>query len=346
MIRVPHKYENSLKGFNFIDLFAGLGGFRLALQSFGAKCIYSDEWDKNVAKIYKENFHNMPHGDITKIPVKGIPNHDILCAGFPCQAFSISGKELGFQDTRGTLFFNIAKIVKVKHPKIVFMENVRNLVHHDHGKTFKVIRNTMIELGYTFNYKVINASHYGIPQNRERVYMVCFRKNLQINNFHFPLPLKSHPHVKDILINERYVPKNCYKQRSDINIYKEDNTYGNRPIRVGTVGKGGQGNRIYSIKGTGITLSAYGGGLFSKTGGYLVNGKTRKLAPRECARMMGFPDDYIISKNNNSAYKQFGNSVVVNVLQYICEQIVNSIYGYKNVDYLHTKSPSKQLSLF
>lgn len=320
--------KQTLKNYTFIDLFAGLGGFRLALESLGAKCVYSSEWDKFAQEVYCENFGEIPDGDITKVDENQIPKHDILCAGFPCQAFSISGKQRGFEDSRGTLFFDVARIVKAKKPKVVFMENVKNFATHDKGKTLSVVKSTMTELGYTFNYKVLNATDYGIPQKRERIYMVCFRNDLNINEFFFPKTLSLQKHVEDFLLNDEKLISSLYVYRPDIYYNnKIDNKKSNRPIRLGIVNKGGQGERIYSTKGIAVTLSANGGGIFAKTGGYLVNGIPRKLHPRECARLMGFPDSYKMSKNKNQAYKQFGNSVVVDVLQYIAIEIGKKLEG-------------------
>lgn len=162
--------DKKLSGFTFIDLFAGIGGFRIALSSFGAECVFSSEWDSWAQKVYFDNFGDKPHGDITQINEKSIPDHDILCAGFPCQAFSISGKQRGFEDSRGTLFFDVARIVKEKKPKVVFMENVKNFAVHDGGNTLRVVRNTMLELGYTFAAKVVSATDFNVPQKRERIY--------------------------------------------------------------------------------------------------------------------------------------------------------------------------------
>lgn len=319
MIEIKKK---SLSEFTFIDLFAGLGGFRIALESLGAKCIYSSEWDKHVSQVYTENFGDVPDGDITKVDENNIPEHDILCAGFPCQAFSISGKQLGFEDSRGTLFFDVARIVKAKKPKVVFMENVKNFASHDSGKTLLVVKSIIEELGYKFYQKVLNAMDYGIPQKRERIYMVCFRNDLDIKKFNFPKSFSLQKHVEDFLFRDESLVEHLYIQRSDTYFNgAEDDKYSTKPIRLGIVNKGGQGERIYSTKGIAITLSANGGGIFAKTGGYLVNGKTRKLHPRECARLMGFPEDYKISKSPNQAYKQFGNSVVVDVLQLIAQEI-------------------------
>lgn len=314
--------ERSLSGMTFIDLFAGLGGFRIALESLGARCVYSNEWDEPVQKVYADNFGDTPEGDITKVDEKTIPDHDILCAGFPCQAFSISGKQRGFEDSRGTLFFDVARIVKEKKPKIVFMENVKNFATHDEGRTLAVVKATMEELGYIFYQKVLNAVDYGVPQKRERIYMVCFKNDLNFGEFKYPKSFKLTKHVEDYLLDDESLLDGLYVDRPDtyFNDTKDDK-YSNKSIRLGTVNKGGQGERIYSTKGIAITLSAYGGGVFAKTGGYLVNGKTRKLHPRECARIMGYPDSYKICESNNQAYKQFGNSVVIDVLQYIGQEI-------------------------
>jgi len=323
MINIENKV---LSGFTFIDLFAGLGGFRIALESLGAKCLYSNEWDKTVKEVYFENFGDMPEDDITLVDEKTIPNHDILCAGFPCQAFSISGKQKGFEDSRGTLFFDVARIVKEKKPKIVFMENVKNFATHDNGHTLEVVKSTMENLGYHFYQKVLNALDFGIPQKRERIYIVCFRNDLRIKDFSYPIPFKLTKYVENFLLDDDKLVENLYIERPDTHFNDiEDNIYCNKSIRLGIVNKGGQGERIYSTKGIAITLSANGGGVFSKTGGYLVKGRTRKLHPRECARLMGYPDSYKICKSKNQAYKQFGNSVVIDILQLIGQEIGNTI---------------------
>ena len=169
MIDVKNK---NLTGLKFIDLFAGLGGFRLAPESFGAECVYSNEWDKYAQEVYQMNFGDNPEGDITLVDENSVPDHDILCAVFPCQTFSISGKQKSFEDSRGTLFFDVARIVKAKNPKVVFTENVKNFASHDNGNTLKVVRNTMVDLGYDFYSDVLNSLDFGIPQKRERIYMV------------------------------------------------------------------------------------------------------------------------------------------------------------------------------
>jgi DNA (cytosine-5)-methyltransferase 1 len=329
MIEVKEKY---LKGFSFIDLFAGIGGFHYALSSYGAECLYVSEWDKPAQETYYANHGIMPSGDITKIAAAEIPHHDILCGGFPCQAFSISGKRLGFEDTRGTLFFDIARIVKYHRPKVVFMENVKNLVLHDKGRTFKVVESTMEELGYTMFSKVLNSGQFGVPQHRERIYMVCFRKDiLRGKAFEFPNH-RIASSLNDVLESN---PKDAkIIDRPDIQIYRRvtsnqislfDGNLPNRPLQIGIVNKGGQGERIYDPIGHAITLSAYGGGAGAKTGLYLINCVIRKLSPRECARLQGFSDSFIIHPNLQQAYKQFGNSVTINVLQYIVGEISKTL---------------------
>ncbi len=319
MIEIEKPY---FEGWTFIDLFAGLGGFRVALESLGARCVYSNDWDIPVQEVYRDNFGDTPQGDITKVNEKEIPDHDILCAGFPCQAFSISGKQRGFEDSRGTLFFDVARIVREKKPKVVFMENVKNFATHDSGRTLQVVKATIEELGYVFRHKVMNAVDYNIPQKRERVYMVCIRKDIDTKTFDFPEEVGLTRHVEDFLLEDKSLTEHLYVSRKDTYYNdKKDNVYSDKPIRLGIVNKGGQGERIYSTKGIAITFSAYGGGVFAKTGGYLIDGRPRRLHPRECARLMGYPDSYKISESANQAYKQLGNSVVIDVLQYIAIEI-------------------------
>ena len=306
------------------------------MESIGGECVFASDIDKHCQQTYYENNGILPVGDITKIDENSIPDHDILCAGFPCQAFSISGKQLGFNDSRGTLFFDVARIVRAKQPKVVFLENVKNFATHDNGKTLAVVKATMSELGNSFHASVLNAVDFGIPQKRERIYMVCFRNDIDDQYFSFPKPFKLEKHVEDFLLDDE-ITKDLIVNRDDI-IYNDtiDNKYSNKAIRLGIVNKGGQGERIYSTKGIAITFSAYGGGVFSKTGGYLVNGVPRKLHPRECARLMGFPDTFKITSSRTQAYKQFGNSVVVSVLKYISNQIINNFKGIKSVNSIYT----------
>lgn len=324
--------KNKQKTFSFIDLFAGIGGFRLALKDSGGACVFSSEWDKNSQETYLKNFGELPHGDITQIKEKEIPEHDVLCAGFPCQAFSISGKMLGFKDIRGTLFFDIARIAKHHKPDVLFLENVKNLVKHDEGKTFKAITNVLEEIGYNPFFKVLKSSNFGVPQARERIYIVAFRKDLNIKEFNFPESTGEIKIVKDILEKKEFVPQQCYISRPDIKVYGDEKKVidATRPLQIGTINSGGQGERIYSPYASGITLSAYGGGAASKTGAYMVDGKIRKLTARECARMQGFPEDFKIPENRNIAYKQFGDSVSVPVLRLIFAEIIKQYPDLKN----------------
>ncbi len=344
-----------LKNYRFIDLFAGIGGFHLALESMGASCVFASEWDKYAAATYEQNFHIRPAGDITQIDEKSIPKHDILCGGFPCQAFSISGKQKGFEDTRGTLFFDIARIVNFHKPKVLFLENVKNLAQHDEGKTLQTIIHSLQELGYVVFTKVLNSSNFGLPQNRERIYIVAFHRAIEANFFKFPTPPNPQVCLEDILEKEPTHVKII--ERDDIEIYKHYQSSGslfstiellNKPIQIGKVNKGGQGERIYHTLGHAITLSAYGGGIGSKTGLYLVNGKIRKLTPRECARVQGFPDEFVLNPSDSQSYKQFGNSVAVNVLQHILVEIskvlkINETNHKTEVVYVCTPTTSIQL---
>ncbi len=310
-----------MRGFKFIDLFAGIGGFRLALESQGGNCVFSSEWDSQAQITYQANFGETPEGDITKIKETDIPKHDILCGGFPCQAFSISGKQMGFKDIRGTLFFDIARIAKHHKPKVLFLENVKNLTKHYNGNTLKIILNTITELGYNVFWKVLSASYYGVPQARERIYIVAFRNDLGVKKFDFPSPKFKRIYIKDILESNDNT-KELIIERNDIKFWKRDESPQLKPIQIGTINKGGQGERIYSINGHAITLSAYGGGAAGKTGAYLVNDKVRKLSPRECARAQGYPDSFKIPVSKSQAYQQFGNSVAVPVVEAVANQII------------------------
>src|SRR3989338_6783336 len=305
----------------FIDLFAGIGGFRIALEKNGAKCVFTSEWDKEAQKTYFENFGEVPNGDITKIDEKDISKHDIICAGFPCQEFIISGKQQGFKDARGTLFFDIVRIAKYHQPKALFLENVKNLTKHHQGNTFKTILRILDEIGYDSYYQVLVASDYGVPQARERIYIVAFRKDLRIKNFHFPKPTRKKIYVRDILEDDDSAIEYIIN-RKDVKFWEKDQTPRLKPIQIGQINNGGQGERIYSVNGHAITLSAYGGGAAGKTGAYLVNGKIRKLSPRECARVQGYPEWFKIPVKKSQAYKQFGNSVAVPVVERVFQQIL------------------------
>lgn len=338
------------KKFTFIDLFAGIGGFRIALESFGLTSVYSNEWDKHAQITYRENFGDTPDSDITKVNEKMIPKHNVLCAGFPCQAFSISGKQQGFKDTRGALFFDIARIVKHHMPEVLFLENVKNFARHDNGRTLDVVVKTLDEMGYNVFHQVLNASFYGCPTARQRIYFVCFRKNLGIASFEFPSPTNEPVKLSDVLLPDGETKRYVINGRNDVRLIRKEaqsNLFGEyplKPIRVGVIGNGGQGERVYNPLGHAITLSAYGGGVASKTGAYLINGKVRKLAPRECARVMGFPDDFKIPVNDAQAYKQFGNSVAVPVLKKIFEQVSRRLNEKQSDDYYQHKKTRRVMA--
>jgi len=325
MITISEKYESKLNEISFIDLFCGIGGFRLALESFGANCLFSIDNNKQAVDTYDTNFNSDSYGDITLLDEKSIPKHDILCAGFPCQAFSISGKQKGFDDTRGTLFFDVIRIAKYHKPKLLFLENVGNLKNHDKGRTFKIIKETLRSIGYNVYYDILNSSKFGIPQSRSRIYIIAIRKDIDNHNFKFPQETNELIAIKDILLPndecEEFMLKKEYDL--DLNKVKKFNKVQNKPLRVGTVNKGGQGDRIYSENGHAITLSANGGGNGARTGLYYVDEKIRKLHPRETARLMGFPEEYILNPSVNQAHKQFGNSVIVDMIQYITQEIIN-----------------------
>ena len=306
----------------FIDLFCGIGGFRLALESLGAKCVFSCDTDRQARKTYQANFGEEPEGDITTIAADSIPDFNILCGGFPCQPFSIAGKQRGFKDTRGTLFFEIARIIKAKQPKVVFLENVANLARHDDGNTLKVILDTLKGLGYDVHYQVLNAAHYGVPQIRKRIYFVCFRKNLQVD-FSFPEPTFEDVAVEDYL--EENVDEKYYLDISSITFYKPDtNVRQLDTYRMGYIGSISQGRRVYGVKGCAPTFVVSARGPAGSTEAYYINGRVRRLTPYESKRIMGFPEDFVFPVREERIYQQLGNSVAVPVVRMIAEKIVET----------------------
>ena len=329
--------QGVLGGIKFIDLFAGIGGFHTAMESLGAQCVFASEWDKHASAVYKKNYGLAPAGDITKIEATDIPAHSMICGGFPCQAFSISGKRLGFADTRGTLFFDVARIAKEHKPAVLFLENVQNFAKHDHGRTLKTVRSVLEELGYVVFDQVLNAAEYGFATARKRIYIVAFRKDLGVDasHFSFPVPvgvsgaLKDHLQKGDQSACELKKPAKLDPLMDKKAIAEARKSRPTSPIRIGTVNKGAQGDRVYSPEGPAITLSAYGGGNASKTGAYLIGGKVRKLTPKECASVMGFPKTFKMDANPNQAYKQFGNSVVVGVIRLIGLAIAKALESAK-----------------
>lgn len=322
--------------FKFIDLFAGIGGFRLAMQDLGGKCVFSSEWDEQAKKTYFANFGEVPFGDITKEETKSfIPDgFDVLCAGFPCQAFSIAGKRGGFEDTRGTLFFDVAEIIKRKRPKAFFLENVKGLVNHDRGRTLSTILHVLREdLGYFVpDPKVLNAKDFGVPQNRERIFIVGFRQDLGIKDFSYPEPLDEVVSFEDVKENEPvsvkyYLSTQYLKTLEDHKKRHESkgNGFGFEIIpddgianAVVCGGMGRERNLVYDDRLEDFTPVTHIKGEVNRLG-------IRKMTPREWARLQGFPDDYVIPVADASAYKQFGNSVAVPAIKATAEKIIEKI---------------------
>lgn len=297
--------------YTFIDLFAGIGGIRIAFERVGFKCIFSSEIDTHAQKTYVANFGEIPHGDITKINEKDIPPFDLLTAGFPCQPFSDAGLARGFSDIRGTLFFDIIRIAAFHLPEVIFLENVRGLLSHDEGNTFNVMIDKLDEIGYRSFYKVLNAKHFGLPQNRARVYIVAFRDK-EID-FEFPDPSNSPAKVADILDNKVHRKYTISDKlwAGHLRRKKENIQYGK-----------GFGYRLFNEDSPYTsTLSAR----YFKDGSEILieqkNKNPRKLTPDEARRLQGFPDDFIIPVSDSQAYKQFGNSVAIPVVESIAKSI-------------------------
>ena len=321
---VPFPTPENYK-FKFIDLFAGIGGFRIALQNVGGKCVYTSEWDANAKITYRANFGEVPFGDITKDYTKNyIPKKfDVLCAGFPCQAFSIAGYRKGFHDTRGTLFFDLEKIIETRRPKVVFLENVKNLVSHDKGNTFKIILEILEQkLGYKVYTKILNsATHANVPQNRERIFIVAFdpKEVKNHSDFKFPDPITLTKTIHDILEKGK-LADNLY--------YKKDHQYYPELIKTMT-----SKNTIYQWRRVYVrenksnvcpTLTANMGSGGHNVPLVLDNYGIRKLTPRECFSFQGYPIEKYILPNiaNSKLYMQAGNSVTTTLIERIANQII------------------------
>lgn len=331
-LEVPFPVAKNTR-FKFIDLFAGIGGFRLALQNLGGECIFSSEWDKNAKDTYEANFGERPFGDITQESTKNfIPkNFDVLCAGFPCQAFSIAGKRGGFEDTRGTLFFDVAEIIKKHRPKAIFLENVKGLRNHDKGKTLATILNVLREdLAYFVpEPQIINAKDFGLPQNRERIFIVGFRKDLGFKDFSYPKPLGVSPSISEIVedseVSVKYYLSTQYlttlinhKARHK----EKGNGFGYEIIADDGIanavvcgGMGRERNLIYDHRLTNFEPVTRIKGSVNREG-------IRKMTPREWARLQGYPDKFRIVVSDAQAYRQFGNSVAVPAIQATAKQVI------------------------
>lgn len=317
---------NEKPEFSFIDLFAGIGGIRMAFQDSGGECVFSSEWDSFARKTYEMNFGEVPFGDITEISAVDIPNHDVLLGGFPCQPFSIAGvskknslgRSHGFLDqTQGTLFFDIARIIDEKRPKAFMLENVKNLASHDNKRTFKVIESTLIEMGYSVHHRVLDARYY-VPQHRERIIIVGFREDQKGANalFQFPQPSDVQLSIREILETEVL---DKYTLSDKLWTYLQN--YREKHLAKGN----GFGYGMVDLDGVSRTLSAR----YFKDGSEILIGQgdfnPRRLTPRECARLQGFPDQFIIPVSDNQAYKQFGNSVAVPMIRAVAESIKTAL---------------------
>ena len=322
--------------FTFIDLFAGIGGFRMAMQNLGGRCVFSSEWDEQAQKTYLANYGEVPFGDITKESTKAfIPdNFDVLCAGFPCQAFSLAGKRLGFEETRGTLFFDVAEILRRKRPKAFFLENVKGLLIHDKGKTIQTILKVLREdLDYYVpDPQIVNAMNFGVPQHRERVYIVGFRKDMGVEEFTYPTPTDKTKTFADIkekdVVSAKYYLSTQYMKT--LVAHKErhaakgngfgyeiipDNGVANA-IVVGGMGR--ERNLVVDDRLEDFTPVTNIKGEINRDG-------IRRMTPREWARLQGFPDNFVIAVADASAYKQFGNSVAVPAIQATAKEILKRI---------------------
>jgi DNA (cytosine-5)-methyltransferase 1 len=320
--------------FTFIDLFAGIGGFRQAFQNLNGKCVFSSEWDFYAKKTYEANYGEVPFGDITQIDEYSIPNHDILLGGFPCQAFSIAGKRGGFDDTRGTLFFDVARIIQAKKPKAFMLENVKGLLSHDKGRTINTILNTLREdLGYFVpDPQIINALDFGVPQNRERVYIVGFSPETGITDFEYPTPTGTNIRFIDIREEEPVSAKYYLSQRyldTLVNHKKRHEAKGNgfgyniipNDGIAGAIVVGGMGrerNLVIDHRPIDFTVKT------AKKGELNTEG-IRTMTPKEWQRLQGFSKQFEIVVSDVQGYKQFGNSVAVPAVQATGKNIVGKL---------------------
>lgn len=327
MLKRQKSDSNENASFTFIDLFAGIGGMRIAFEGAGGHCVYSSEWNKYSQQTYRANFGEQPEGDITQVDADSIPDHDILVAGFPCQPFSIAGvskkqslgRATGFEDkTQGTLFFDVCRILKAKRPKAFMLENVKNLCSHDKGRTFKVILESLEELDYQVFYKIMDGQNF-VPQHRERILIVGFDRKRYGRDCRFDFhitPADPKPVMRDILeenVSEKYT--------LSAKLWQYLQNYAAKHKAAGN----GFGYGIAPLDGVSRTLSAR----YYKDGSEILieqSGKNpRRLTPRECARLQGFPDDFKIPVSDTQAYRQFGNSVVVPLMENVAQLIIKEI---------------------
>lgn len=311
--KVGASLPNGSPSLKFIDLFCGIGGFHIALSQHGVHCVFASDIDEDAQATYYDNHHLWPFGNISDF-IDAIPDHDILCAGFPCQPFSVAGRQLGFNDTRGTLFFDILTIVKKKKPRVLFLENVKNLVNHDGGRTFAVIKNLLEAEGYNVHHKVFNSKDFGIPQNRSRIFIVAFDKEVEFTFPEYNGPSRLVGDILEDAVSEDYT--------------LSDRLWSGHQRRAAAHKAQHKGFKHSVCDATAAytrTLTAR----YYKDGKEILiyqEGKNpRMLTPRECARLQGFPDSFKLAKYNSASYRQFGNSVTVPVVAAIAEKIIQAL---------------------
>jgi DNA (cytosine-5)-methyltransferase 1 len=311
---------------SFVDLFAGIGGFRIALEKGGAKCVFSSEIDKYALQVYKANFHEDAAGDITKISTTDIPAHDILCAGFPCQPFSEFGQRKGFMDVKGTLFFDILRIADYHKPKVLFLENVKGITYNEGGKTFKTIQQSIESLGYTFNWQLLDATMFGLPQRRQRVFMVGIRNDIT-NSFRFPVGSLTTRTLKDIM--EKHVDANHFLAESRWDYICKQKIKGKCAFSYYLMGPGDTAHTLLTSKYEHnlIVDHSLPIGKFHNVKAYTAKAArihpmhVRRLTPREYGRLQGFPDTFQMPVSNKQAYRLYGNAVAVPVVEAVFEEI-------------------------
>jgi DNA (cytosine-5)-methyltransferase 1 len=308
--------NNNGKKFTFIDLFAGIGGVRIAFERVGGKCVFTSEWDEPCQVMYEANFGEKPFGDITKLNADEVPNHDILTGGFPCQAFSIIGNKLGFADTRGTLFFDVERILKTKQPKAFLLENVKQLRSHDNGRTLKVILEHLENLGYFVHYKVLNGLDFGVPQKRERIIFVGFKKNYP---FEFPKGGTETKTLSDILepedqIDKKHFLSDYFRKKLERKLKEQNKKITSRPVVLHENKGGNIGIHLFSC-----ALRANG------SYNYITLNAERRLTPREMLRLQGFPDTFKMVVPDTQVRKQTGNSVVIPKIEAVARAMIQAM---------------------
>lgn len=324
------KDNQNKKKFKFIDLFAGIGGIRIAFERAGGQCVFRSEWDEPCQAMYEANFGEKPFGDITKLNAEDVPDHDILTSGFPCQAFSIIGNKLGFADTRGTLFFDVERILKTKQPTAFLLENVKQLSTHDKGRTFKLILEHLAKLGYFVHYKVLNGLDFGVPQKRERIIIVGFKKNYP---FEFPKNRTEAKTLSDILepedeVDKKHFLSHYFRQKLQRKLKEQGKKITTRPVVIHENKGGNLGIHPFST-----ALRAHG------SYNYVTVNAERRLTPREMLRLQGFPDTFKIVVADTQIRKQAGNSVVIPKIEAVAHAMIKAMKE-------PPKNKSRQADLF